>query len=242
MAGQKKMTDNDTFSEIAFFIKNTRPCLTDHLVNGLDRPFPVIRHSGKTKSQFIIPVFKIRKPDIHGILQKADRFRLLIAAGIVYHRKCQPLFLCKCQPFQDPGNKMFSRHQIDVCCPLFLKFQKNLCQPFFADLFSKATERKFPVLTENTAQRTAGKKYRPGASASGNTGLFPHMKRRSSHTEHGIFPAGSFFAGKTVRMTLSRTKRTALIKLVLQVFTFFYLTPFFRTFNRHIFSTVPVSL
>ena len=138
---------------------------------------------------------------------------------------------------QDPGNKMLSRHQVDIGRPFFLKFQKNLCQPFFADLFSKTAIRKFPVLAENTAQRTAGKKYRPGASCSGNTGFFPHMKRCSSHTEHGIFPTCSFFAGKTIRMALSRTKRTALIKLVLQVFTFFYFTPFFRTFNRRIFST-----
>ena len=127
---------------------------------------------------------------------------------------------------------MFSRHQIDVCCPLFLKFQKNLCQPFFADLFSKATGRKFPVLTENAAQRTAGKKYRPGAPGSGNTGFFPHMKCRSSHTKHGIFPAGSFFAGKTVCMALSRTKRTALIKLVLQVFTFFLFYTIFQNIQQ----------
>ena len=58
------------------------------------------------------------------------------------------------------------------------------------------------------------------------------MKCCSSHTEHGIFPTCSFFAGKTIRMALSRTKRTALIKLVLQVFTFFYFTPFFQTVKR----------
>ena len=47
---------------------------------------------------------------------------------------------------------MLSRHQIDIGCPLFLKFQKNLCQPFFADLFFQDHRKKAPG---------SGRKYSP---------------------------------------------------------------------------------
>lgn len=80
------------------------------------------------------------------------------------------------QSIDDLWNKVSGSDQVDVVGALLLQLQKNLCQPLDADLLAKMSCADGVVLAEDAAQRAAGKKDRPGALLTADTGFLPKVQ------------------------------------------------------------------
>ena len=131
-AGKNQMPDDDSavhdrgcFSGYLFEVRV--PGLADHLRNCFRGSLEIERSLGVARRQFRAFVFEIRKPDIHIILQRLDRFRPFITAAVVDNRNAQPVF-DKIQCRDDPGQKMGGGYQAYVVGTLILKAQKDIGQ------------------------------------------------------------------------------------------------------------------
>ena len=117
--------DRSCFSWYLFEVRFSG--LADHLRNCFCGSLEIEGSLGVARRQFRAFVFEIRKPDIHIILQRLDRFCPFITAAVVDNRNAQPVF-DKIQCRDDPGQKMGGGYQTYIVGTLILKAQKDIGQ------------------------------------------------------------------------------------------------------------------
>jgi hypothetical protein len=86
-----------------------------------------------------------------------------------------------------------------------LQTQKRIRQFFHRKYLPDQIIRNIMILAKNTFQIASGKKYRPRAVFSGNTGFFPLMQGSPCHTYLFGFSTISGSAGIPVHIARPRT-------------------------------------
>ena len=215
MPRQKKLTHNHALPDETAPVKFTGTGLPYHLRDRRPHRLWIIRRAGIADSQLRIPVFKIRKVDIHKSIQHFQRFHLLIAAGIINDRNGKASFLRLLQCENNLRNIMTGGDQIDVVgLFIILKFQEYVGQTVHRYFISCLSPGNFLILAVNAAQRTAGKKHGPGTFLPGYAWLLPQVKRRPGNFNHSAGTArtgASFHPGCTAFTRAKMTGRQMLV-------------------------------
>ncbi len=82
------------------------------------------------------------------------------------------------QGFENRGKVLGGSYEIEIVRTLFLKLEKNVCQLFFRDFFSKSLAADGIILAITTAQSTAAEKNCSASVSSADAGFFPVVKSR----------------------------------------------------------------
>ena len=103
---------------------------------------------------------------------------------------------------------MGGSYQIDIVCALLLQLQENFHQMLGGDHTTGLSQGDIVILTEHTAQITAGEKDGSGAGSTGDTWLFPVMQGSSCCHEFSGLTAVSGLPGEAVYVADTGAKHT----------------------------------
>jgi hypothetical protein len=158
---QDKMAHEETALRDSLLIQDEIADLPVHFLDRRLVRFNIISRLGILAGGLRVSVLHIGHIDIDHSIEQGQRFRAVIASGIVDQRQVKPSLGRNVDSSDDLGDHVARANEVDVVAALVLKLEHHSRQVarFYRSAYAFLTD--FPVLAKNAAKIAPAEKDRP---------------------------------------------------------------------------------
>ena len=174
-------------------------------MNSSEIYFRIIRRRGKLLSNLRIGILHIRHINIHKSFEQLERLNRIIPAGIINCGQCQAALPCQFNSSRNSWNNVRRSNEINIAAAVILQAEHRLSQLLDRNFPAVAMMAYIEVLTKNTAQVTAGKKYSARPPTADENAFLAVMRPHRADHRHLPDSAKAGFALAAIDLALTRT-------------------------------------